>query len=247
MTGQCAAIDSTPSLLQVYLLGTTELDAMLRLQRRIVYDVAGDRTAAALVITEHHHAITVGRTGSREHIDFEPAELATRGWPVRWVNRGGGCLLHAPGQVSAYSVMALDRFGLDVEGYLQRLSAIALNVVSGFDVSAEVKADRAGVWAQDRLLVHLGVAIRDWIGYFGMTINVGPDLNPFRQVRCSADGDEPMTSLERERRSAVRPAAVRQRLIDCFAEQFLWDRVSLFHSHPALDTVRRAPTPVLRA
>jgi lipoyl(octanoyl) transferase len=62
---------------------------------------------------------------------------------------------------------------------------------------------------------------------------VQPELQWFRQVSCDGH-DRPMTSIERERRGPVRQPAVRQRLLAGFAERFRFDRVSLFHHHPAL-------------
>src|SRR5262252_2625833 len=98
--------------LQAYLLGTVDFDAALALQRQLVYQVGGERDQAALVLCEHPAAITVGRQGSRAHILYEPEELHSLRWRVRWVNRGGGCLLHLPGQLAVYPILPLDRLGL---------------------------------------------------------------------------------------------------------------------------------------
>src|SRR5712691_2702948 len=75
--------------LQVYLLGLVEFESALVLQRRLAYQVAGDRDGAVLFLCEHPPLITVGRQGSRAHILCEPEELRARQWRVRWVNRGG--------------------------------------------------------------------------------------------------------------------------------------------------------------
>src|SRR5262245_24795126 len=109
------------TVLQTYLLGLVEFEAALVLQRMFVYQVAGDRGRAALLLCEHPPLITVGRQGSRGHIHLEPEELTALRWPVRWVNRGGGCLLHLPGQLAAYPILPLDAFGLGLQGYLDRL------------------------------------------------------------------------------------------------------------------------------
>src|SRR5438105_5903882 len=89
--------DKATKSLQVYLLGTVDFEALLRCQRRLHYEISGDRDLAALVLCEHPPLITVGRHGSRAHILAEPRELALRGWRIRWVNRAGGCWLHQPG------------------------------------------------------------------------------------------------------------------------------------------------------
>src|SRR3954453_10405236 len=79
-----AAHDGPPAtVLEVYLLGTVHFEEMLRVQRRLVYDVAGDRARGVLILCEHPAGISVGREGSRAHIRCGPAELAARQWPVR--------------------------------------------------------------------------------------------------------------------------------------------------------------------
>src|SRR3954469_12857549 len=107
-----------PEALEAYLLGCVEFEPLLGLQRRLVYEVSGERSRGVLILCELPHQVSVGRDGSRAHILYEPHELWSRGWPVRWVNRGGGCVLHAPGQLQIVHVVALDAIGMDVPAYL---------------------------------------------------------------------------------------------------------------------------------
>jgi lipoyl(octanoyl) transferase len=225
---------ATEPALQAYLLGSVSLDAALALQRLLVYQTSGDRASGALVVCEHPPMITVGREGSRAHILYEPEELAMRGWPVRWVNRGGGCVLHLPGQMAVYPILALDHQELGVEAYLERLERVVLDVLDDFSIRGETKAGRPGVWVNGRLIASVGVAIRNWVAYFGIYFNVHPDLYPFRQVRCDPQTREPMTSLVRERRGPLRPSMVRERFVEHFANRFGFGRTSLFFHHPAL-------------
>src|SRR3954470_22692141 len=106
--------------LEVYMLGVVDFDEVQRLQRRLVYDL-GERGGAALVLCEHPPTISVGRSGSRLHIGPDDDALRSLGVKVHWVNRGGGCVLHLPGQLSAYVAVSLTRLGLDVQGYLDGL------------------------------------------------------------------------------------------------------------------------------
>ncbi|HEX4591363.1 MAG TPA: lipoyl(octanoyl) transferase LipB [Gemmataceae bacterium] len=225
---------ATEPSLQVYLLGTVDFEDMLQAQRRIVYEVSGDRSRAALILCEHPPLISVGREGSREHIRIDPKDLSAREWPVRWVNRGGGCLLHLPGQLAVYPILPLDHLGLDLHGYLDRLHSVLLDVFSNMEVPAGVRPGQAGVWVHDRLLAHVGVAVRQWVTYFGAAVNVRPDLEHFKRVHVAGPDEPPMTSLARETRERVRDATVRQRLVEGFAQAFGFDRTSLFHAHPAL-------------
>jgi lipoyl(octanoyl) transferase len=210
-----------------------DFDAALALQRYLVYQVSGDRDRAALLLCEHPPLITIGREGSRSHILFEPEELQSLAWRVRWVNRGGGCLLHLPGQLAIYPILPLDRLGLGLKEYIDRLQQVLIDVLADFTVCAETRPGKVGVWVGTRPLAHVGVAVRHWVTYFGAALNIHPDPGPFRQVRTGA-GEEPMTSLERERRGPLRPSMVRERLLEHFAARFGFSRTSLFFSHPVL-------------
>lgn len=224
--------------LQAYVLGQIPFEAALAFQRRLVYHVAGEADAAALVLCEHPPLITVGRQGSWGHLLCEPGELLAREWRVRWVNRGGGCLLHLPGQLAIYPILSLRRLELGLPEYLHRLQAALVAVLADFSIRGEVCPDQAGVRVGGRLIASIGIAVRNWVTYFGAAFNINPPLLPFRQVRCGAD-EAPMTSLECERRGPLRPSLVRERFLEHFAAQFGFTRTMLFFEHPALG--RKAP------
>lgn len=238
-----AASDLT---LQVYLLGSVEFETALTFQRRLAYQVSGDRSGGFLVVCEHPPLITVGRHGSRAHILCEPEELRNRRLPVRWVNRGGGCLLHAPGQLAIYPILPLDRLGLGLQAYLDRLQDVLIALLDDFNVRGQSRSGQAGVWVQGRPIAGVGVAVRDWVTYYGVYLNVAPDLEPYRRVRFPGTGEHgTMTALARERRGLVRPAHIRERLLEHFAERFPIGRTALFHDHPSL--ARRAPADAVAA
>jgi lipoyl(octanoyl) transferase len=225
----------TGPLLRVYLLGKVDFDCALALQRALVYQAALDSEVAALIVCEHPPLITVGRQGSPAHIRFSPEELQARPWPVRWVNRGGGCWLHVPGQLAVYPILSLQHHGLGVRDYLLRLQQVLVLLLDDFSVKAQTRHDQAGVWVGPRMIGGVGVAVRDWVAYYGLTFNLNPDLVPFRQVQSSAPGDGPMTSLERERHGPLRPSLVRERLLEHFAARFCFERTALFFNHPMLE------------
>jgi lipoyl(octanoyl) transferase len=226
-----SAKEATELALQVYLLGTVDFEAALQFQRRLHFEVCDRRIAAALVICEHSPIISVGRLGSHAHIrnDDGIADL-----PRRWVNRGAGCILHMPGQLAVYPIFPLDRLGLDIAGYMALLGQACLGLIAEFSLRTVPRADAAGVWVGNRLIAALGVAVREWVTSFGAYINIQPDLDLYRLVQTVPMHRDAMTSLECERRGPVRPAMVRQRLVEHFQTAFGFGRVALFSDHPAL-------------
>ena len=217
--------------LSAYLLGTLEFDALLALQRRLVYEIGGDRGTSALVLCDHPPGITIGREGSRAHLRPSAEDLHARGWPVRWVSRGGGAMLHLPGQVACYPVFPLDALGLTAARYVEELQAVAVDLVREYELTGTPEPERPGARVNGRRVAHVGAAVRDNVTCFGLVLNADPDLEPFRDVKC--DGDPvPMTSLQRESAARVRVPGVRQRLVELIAARFGFGRVSVFHTHP---------------
>jgi lipoyl(octanoyl) transferase len=225
------------------LLGSVDFEAALALQQRLVFEIAGNRSAAALILCEHPPLITVGRQGSWAHILCDREELQARRWRVRWVNRGGGCLLHLPGQMAIYPILALDRLGMGVQDYLDRLHAVLIALLDDFSIRGKSQPGHSGVWVAGRPIASVGVAIRDWVAYYGAALNVNPDLQPFRLVRTAGRVGGTMTSVECERHGPLRPAYVRERLLEHFTERFRIARTSLFFDHPLLK--RKAPSDAL--
>ncbi|HEY7424117.1 MAG TPA: lipoyl(octanoyl) transferase LipB [Gemmataceae bacterium] len=223
------------SALRVYLLGQVEFEAALSLQRILAFEASGERDSAALVLCEHPPLITVGRDGSPADIRCGLDELRMRRWPLRWVNRGGGSLLHLPGQLAVYPIVPLDWRGLGLAAYIERLQRILIAVLDDFGVPGATRPGQPGVWVGRRLIAGIGVAVRDWVAYFGAALNVNPDLSPFRILRSAAGDREPMTSLERERRGPLRPSLVRERLLEHFTAAFPFERTALFTNHHCLE------------
>jgi len=107
-----------------HLLGTVPFDACIALQRRLRYQVSSEVNRRLVVLLcEHPEIISIGRSGSRSHIRLTTAELRRRQLAVRWINRSGGCILHAPGQLCVYPIVPLDRLQWTASEYRQRLRA----------------------------------------------------------------------------------------------------------------------------
>lgn len=225
--------ESNDAALRVYLLGSLPYDSFLAFQRRLVYEVSGDPELASLVVCEHPPIITIGREGSRRHVRLAPEELASREWRQRYVARGGGTLLSVPGQVCLYPILPLAALRLNPAQYLSDLLECVAGVVREHGVAATIDPERPGLYVRDRRIAHAGIAVRSGVTAFGVVLNVCPDLELFERIDC--DGDpRPMTSLERECPTRVRPAGLRVELANAVAARFGYSRQSVFHSHNIL-------------
>ena len=222
--------------LEVYLLGLIDFEDAQRLQRRLAYDL-GEGGGGALVLCEHPPTLTVGRSGSRAHIRPDDDELRELGIRVHWVNRGGGCLLHLPGQLVAYLSLPLDRLGLDLGGYLDGLRQATLGVLAEFDLGATARPELTGVYLGQARVAALGVAVNRWVTTHGLALNVGPYLEPFEFVldEPGPDGHRLLqTSMEARRQRPAPMAKVREALVRQVEQTFGLRQHHVYTEHPLI-------------
>jgi lipoyl(octanoyl) transferase len=227
--------------IQFHLLGSIDYEDCHWLQRRLVYEAGGhDDGRIITLLCEHPPLISVGRGGSRGHIRWSNEQLRRHGLDMRWVNRGGGCILHAPGQLAIYPIVPLAWHRWTVGEYLLRLQRAIVQTLEEFHVRGETYAPWAGVWGRSGQLAACGVAVRDWVTCHGAFLNVNPDMTNFHFVdvvdplRTVAGQKSTMGSLFAERRQALSTAKVRASLIPHLAAAFGSARYYLATGHPLL-------------
>lgn len=233
------AADSRPAAVEAHLLGLVEFDDCLALQQRLVYEASGrDDAQITLLLCEHPLKITVGRQGSRSHIRLSRHELVSRQIDIRWINRGGGCLVHAPGQLAVYPIVPLERRSLTVGDYLERLQRGLAEALADVDCRVQAKPGRFGLWAQAAQVAAVAAAVKSWVSYYGAYLNVAPALYPFRWVQTDPVDATPMTSLSADRRRPVRMPAVREAVVRRLSAAFDCERYHIYSGHPLLRPVR---------
>jgi lipoyl(octanoyl) transferase len=223
--------------LEVYLLGLVDFDAALALQERLMRDVAGyDDGRGALLVCEHPPLITVGREGSRAELRCSQEELTARQIPVRWLNRGGGSLVHVPGQLVVYPILPVARRGWGLAAFRERLEMSLVDLCEELHVRAWRNPEAAGIFCRSGQLSQVGVAVRSSISSHGLFVNVNPRMDALSLVR-SAFGRT--TSLAVERGNSVTMPAVRESLIRCLAVRLDYERYHLYTGHPLLKRTKR--------
>jgi lipoyl(octanoyl) transferase len=221
--------------LEVYMLDLVDFSEVQQLQRRIVYDL-GEQGGAVLILCEHPPTISVGRSGSRAHIGPDDEALRSLGIKVHWVNRGGGCVFHLPGQLAAYLALPLHTFGLTLSDYLDRLYTTLLLVLGEFDLAGTFRADLPGVFSGRARIATVGVAVTRWIAYHGLTLNVGPYLASFDVLDEPGIGTACMryTSMEARRQRHTAMPKVREALVRRLEQVFGLQRHHVFTQHPLI-------------
>ncbi len=240
MTTHSSTSDTGP-LVAFHFLGQVDYDACAALQARLVYD-AGERVDGRIVVLlcEHPPLITIGRGGSRAHVRMSPQQLRQAQLETRWVSRGGGCVLHQPGQLAIYPIVPLARRRWSVGEYLQRLKQAIVASLAQLRIRATLPESGAGVTGRSGLLASLGVAVRNDVTLHGAWLNVGTPLyysgriDPFSPAKSRSAAATPMSSLLSERHDPVTMSQVRVALVAGLAGAFDCPRQIVTSGHPLL-------------
>jgi lipoyl(octanoyl) transferase len=187
----------------------------LDLQRKPHADrVADPGLPGVLIVLEHDPVITIGRMGSRSEV-FAPEDIE-----VVETDRGGAATFHGPGQLVLYPVLPLVRFRKDLGWYLRSIEEVALRALVRFGLSGTRVPGRSGVWAGREKIAALGVAVRRWITYHGLSFNYAVDLTRYDHFVPCGIRDAGVTSLDRLLGRPVARSEAEPVLLAAFEEVF---------------------------
>ena len=175
---------------------------------------------------EHPPLYTAGTSADSKDL-IEPERF-----PVFATGRGGEYTYHGPGQRVAYVMLDLKRRRQDVRAYVAALEEVVIRTLDRMNVKGERREDRVGVWvrrperpllpdgtmAEDKIAA-LGIRLRKWVSFHGLSINVDPDLSHFTGIVPCGISAYGVTSLV-DLGLPVMMADVDMRLREAFEEVF---------------------------
>ena len=129
------------------------------------------------------------------------ADLVEPGlFPVHRTGRGGQFTYHGPGQRVGYVMLDLERRGADLRAYVQRLEEWLIRTLRSFGVTGEQRPGRVGIWiaepdGPERKIAAIGIRIRRWVTFHGVSLNVDPDLSHYRGIVPCGITEHGVTSL----------------------------------------------------
>lgn len=192
------------------LAGQVSYGRARELQLELLESRSRDEIPDTVLFLEHEAVVTRGRGLQRpkaggenptnRHAPVDEGLLSRKGIAFSESERGGDLTYHGPGQLVIYPIVKLDGRGFgadhDVEGHLRKMERVLFNVLSPFGLKAESKADATGVWVGPRKVASLGIAVRKWVTYHGMAVNVVNDLQPFHLISPCGFSPEVMGRLQ---------------------------------------------------
>jgi len=232
--------NSPDRIAEFFLLGRVDFDAWLAFQRRLAYQAACElRNKIVVVCCEHAAGITVGRKGSRAHIRLTQQELDRAELSVRWVNRGGGVVLHGPGHLAIYPIVSLDGCGWSIKEFVGHFHAGLQATIESLGIRTESRGDSTSIWSRRGLLAAMGVALQNRTTTHGAYLNVNPSQTWQGYIDTAAGQSggkarESTSSLLAERRRAVRMTEVRTAFVEQLVKAFGCTSHHVHTSHPWL-------------
>lgn len=165
-------------------------------------------------LVEHPHVYTYGRGSNlAELMPVTPVESRT---PVELVpvERGGGVTYHGPGQLVAYPILDVRQKTGDMHKFLRWLEDVMIRSIAPWGLVGNHHPTHTGVWVQGRKIASLGVAVRQWISYHGIALNVTTDLRYFGAIHPCGLPPEVMTSMEQLTGQSISLADVKSQFLE---------------------------------
>jgi lipoyl(octanoyl) transferase len=167
----------------------------LALQDALVKERRAGSVPDLLLLLEHPHVITLGTSSHPGHVLADAAERARLGIELFETGRGGDVTYHGPGQLVGYPILDLKPDRKDLHRYLRDLEEVVIRVLAELEVEGRRVEGLTGVWIGERKVASIGVAVRRWVTWHGLALNVSTDLDAFRSFRPCGLDPEVMTRL----------------------------------------------------
>ena len=177
--------------------GYVDYGAAVAAMEARVAAIAEGRAPELVWLLEHPPLYTAG-------VSARDGDLLDAGrFPVHRTGRGGQFTYHGPGQRVAYVMLDLNRRGKDVRGFVRGLERWLIGALDSFGVEAGIRDGRVGVWVERKgpgwsredKIAAIGVKVRRWVSFHGISLNVEPDLDHFGGIVPCGISDHGVTSL----------------------------------------------------
>jgi lipoyl(octanoyl) transferase len=195
-------------------LGRVPYDEALAFQERLREARQADAIADVLLLLEHPPIYTRGRRSADDELPRGEAFYRAQGIDCVEVDRGGLVTYHGPGQLVGYPIMRI----ADVIGALRNIETSIIAALADEDLVARGAGARpTGVWVGARKIASIGLHVSRRVTTHGFAINVNNSLEPFEWIVPCGMPEVEMTSIARERGSAIDLDCFRRRVAHSFA------------------------------
>ncbi len=179
-----------------------------------------------LLMVEHPHVYTLGKSGDLENLLLSEAQLKAKNASFYKINRGGDITYHGPGQLVGYPILDLENFFTDIHKYLRILEETIILTLQEYGLKPERSKGETGVWLDvntpfARKICAMGVRASRWVTMHGFALNVNADLGYFDNIIPCGIRGKAVTSLNVELgQKEVSMKEVEEKVLKHFSQLF---------------------------
>ncbi len=203
-------------------LGSMDYQAALELQLDYLEKRINGEINDTLIFLQHTPTITIGRNGNKDNLLISEKILEQKKIKYYEVNRGGDITYHGPGQLVCYPIIDLKGHTKDVHKYLRTLEQILIDVLLEFEIEARRIEGLTGVFVKHSKIASIGVGIKRWVTFHGLSLNINTDLSYFDLIVPCGLNNNPVTSIKswNKLQDEIDLSIVEDRLIKGFTKYF---------------------------
>lgn len=208
--------------LNVFYLGTVPYGKALEIQELLLEKKINKEIPDSLILLEHPHTFTIGRSGSSENLLVNENYLNQNGIELVRISRGGDITYHGPGQLVGYPIFDLNNHKKDIHKFLRDLEETIILCLDTFGIQGRRIDKLTGVWVKRSKIASIGVGIKRWTTYHGFALNVNTDLGLFDMINPCGMKQVQMTSIKDwvGEKSDIDMNKVRDRITEAFGDVF---------------------------
>ena len=150
-----------------------------------------------LLLYEHPHVYTLGRTTQPSNVLFDQALLDRIGAETFAIDRGGDVTYHGYGQLVGYPILNLSMWKEDLHWFLRALEETIIRTLAHYSIEGYRVDGRTGVWAKEEKVCAIGIKCSHWTTMHGFAWNLNTDLNYFNNIIPCGIQDKGVTSVEK--------------------------------------------------
>lgn len=168
--------------LQIVDVGLTAYQPTWKLQQKIFNLRVDQKISDVLLLTQHHHVYTLGKSSNEAHLLADENELKATGAEVYRIDRGGDITYHGPGQLVGYPILDLNGYYLDIHRYLRDIEEVLMRTLNDFGIKSHREENYTGVWVGSEKITAIGVKVSRWVTMHGFALNVNTNLSYFNRI-----------------------------------------------------------------